>query len=52
MSLSKAIFDYFEKNKILGVTALDLDIGTIEKYLYPLKNVTNIEQIYLVNSAD
>ena len=46
------IFDYFEKDKILGVTALDLDLGTIEKNLYPLRNVTNMEQIYLVNSAD
>ena len=40
--------DFNDPEIVLGVAAMDLDMTTIERYLSPLKNVTNVQGVFLV----
>ena len=44
--------DFNDPEIVLGVTAMDLDMTTFERYLSPLKNVTNVQGVFLVSTPN
>ena len=52
VSLVNVIKDYDNPTEAVGVSAMDLDLAPISANLQPLTYVTNLEDIFLVNTGD
>lgn len=52
VALSKSFSNFYDESEILGVAGSDVQLDAIETVLEPLAEVTNIQDLFLVNAVD